>query len=107
MEAPQIYVPPWEYSCSMNLVSSDTLPPVGPLTGLDMGPSNCGNIEISWAPAAEVPTSESLKELGPYPNIDKFIWGIATGSPSPDGISTIYNYINLKKHTEKVNIYAH
>ena len=47
MEAPWIYVPPWEYSHSANLVFSDTLPPVGPLTGMDTGPSNCSNIEIS------------------------------------------------------------
>ena len=33
-------------------------------------------------------TRESLKELGPYPNIDKFILGIATGSPPPVGIIT-------------------
>ena len=51
-----MYVPPWEYSHSTNLVFSDILPPVGPLTEIDTGPSNCGNIEISWAPIAGVPT---------------------------------------------------
>ena len=51
-----MYVPLWEYSHSANLVSSNTLPPVGPLTEIDTGPSNCGNIEIIWAPTAEVPT---------------------------------------------------
>ena len=50
-----MYVPPWEYSHSANLVPSDTLPPVGPLTGIDTGPSNCCKIEISWALTADVP----------------------------------------------------
>ena len=49
-------MPPWEYSHPTNLVSSNTLPPVGPLAGIDIGPSNCGNIEISWALVAGVPT---------------------------------------------------
>ena len=70
-------MPPWEYPCPTKQESSCTLLPIGYLLPSDAGPSNCGIIEISWALIDGDLIWESLNELGSYPNIDRFIWGIA------------------------------
>ena len=49
MDAPGTYVSPWEYTCPVKPKSSCILLPIGSLLGRDVGPSNCGIIEISWA----------------------------------------------------------
>ena len=77
MDAPCTCVPSWEYSHPSNLKSSCALLLIGSLVDRDAGPSNCGIIEISQALIDGDLTWKFLNELGSYPNIDKFIWGIA------------------------------
>ena len=77
MDAPCAYVPPWEYSCPVNLESSCALLPTGSLIGRDAGPSNCGIIEISWASLEGDLPGEFLIDSGSYPDIERLTWGIA------------------------------